>query len=170
MDSSCVGNDIGIGNWSMSTYRRSMYTSANSCVDRLNTEGGRDSASRLMCGDPHLPAFMPQVRTTLLSVPGVWSQNYWRRIGKYQPLGVPLLNGIAHCLVPPRDKLSSAIVKVSIKLLQTVEWQTCLATSYGLWAVIWYFTGKVLATKQFNAAYLHPPHNVLHSPSEYLLL
>ena len=28
-----------------------MYTSTNSCVDRLNTEGGRDSASRLMNGD-----------------------------------------------------------------------------------------------------------------------
>ena len=44
----------------------SMYTSANSCVDRLNTEGSRDSASRLMRGDPHLPARfskMPQVRT-----------------------------------------------------------------------------------------------------------
>ena len=31
-------------------------TSANSCVDRLNTESSRNSASRLMHGDPHLPA------------------------------------------------------------------------------------------------------------------
>ena len=30
------------------------YTSANSCVDRLNTEGGRDSALWLMHGDSHL--------------------------------------------------------------------------------------------------------------------
>ena len=35
----CVGSNIGIGGWSVSTYRMSMYTSANSCVDRLNTEG-----------------------------------------------------------------------------------------------------------------------------------
>ena len=44
----------------------SRYTSANSCVDRLNTEGSRDSASRLMRSDPYLPARffkMPQVRT-----------------------------------------------------------------------------------------------------------
>ena len=32
-------------------YGMSMYTSASNCVDRLNTEGGRDSASRLMHGD-----------------------------------------------------------------------------------------------------------------------
>jgi len=36
----------------------SVYTSANSCVDRLNTKGDGDSASWLMCGDPHLPAFL----------------------------------------------------------------------------------------------------------------
>ena len=29
-----------------------MYTSANSCVDRLNTESSRDSASWLMSSDP----------------------------------------------------------------------------------------------------------------------
>ena len=57
-DSSCVGSDIGIGSWSVSTYRMSMYTSTNSCVDRLNAEGGRDSASQLVRGDPHLPAFL----------------------------------------------------------------------------------------------------------------
>ena len=36
-----------IGSWSVSTYRMSMYASANSCIDRRNTEGGRDPASRL---------------------------------------------------------------------------------------------------------------------------
>ena len=44
----------------------SRYTSTNSCADRLITEGSRDSASRLMRSDPHLPARffkMPQVRT-----------------------------------------------------------------------------------------------------------
>ena len=46
-DSSCVGSDIEIGIWSISTYRMSMYATANSCVDRLNTEGSRESASWL---------------------------------------------------------------------------------------------------------------------------
>ena len=46
-DSSCVGSDIGIGSLSLSTYRMSMYASTNICVDRLNTEGGRDPASQL---------------------------------------------------------------------------------------------------------------------------
>ena len=32
----------------MSTYHMSMYASANSCVDRLNTESARDPASRLI--------------------------------------------------------------------------------------------------------------------------
>jgi len=36
---------------SVSTYRMS---SANSYVDRLNTEGGSDPASWLMCGDPRI--------------------------------------------------------------------------------------------------------------------
>ena len=31
----------------MCTYCMSMYATANSCVDRLNTEGGRDPASQL---------------------------------------------------------------------------------------------------------------------------
>ena len=57
-DSSCVGRDIGRGSWSMSIYHMSMYTNADSCVDRLNIESGRDSASQLMHGDPHLPAFL----------------------------------------------------------------------------------------------------------------
>ena len=43
-ESSCVGSDIGTGSWSMSTHRMSVYASANSCVDRLNTEGSRDPA------------------------------------------------------------------------------------------------------------------------------
>ena len=47
-DSSCVGSNIGLGSWSVTTYHMSTYTSANSCVDRMNTEGSRDSASRLM--------------------------------------------------------------------------------------------------------------------------
>ena len=38
-------SDIGIG--SLSVPFSSMYASAKSCVDRLNTEGGRDSASVL---------------------------------------------------------------------------------------------------------------------------
>jgi len=46
-NSSCVGSDIEIGIWSISTYRMSMYATANSCVDRLNTEGSRESASWL---------------------------------------------------------------------------------------------------------------------------
>ena len=45
-DSSCVGSDIRIGTYCMYTYVE--QTSANSCVDRLSTEGGRDSSSRLM--------------------------------------------------------------------------------------------------------------------------
>ena len=44
---SCVGSNFGIGIWSVSTYHMSMYASANSCVDRPNTESGRDPASRL---------------------------------------------------------------------------------------------------------------------------
>ena len=44
--------DIEIDSLSMSIY--CMYTSTSSCVDRLNTEGGRDSASWLMCGNSHL--------------------------------------------------------------------------------------------------------------------
>ena len=36
----------------MSTY--CMYTMADTCVDRLNAEGGRDSASWLMHGDSYL--------------------------------------------------------------------------------------------------------------------
>ena len=46
-DSSCVDSNIGIGSWCVSTYRISMYASANSCVDRLNTEGSRNPASQL---------------------------------------------------------------------------------------------------------------------------
>ena len=42
-----VGSNFGLGIWSVSTYHMSMYASANSCVDRLNTESGRDPASRL---------------------------------------------------------------------------------------------------------------------------
>ena len=34
------------------------HTSSNSCVDRLNTEGDRDSALWLVRGDPHLPGFL----------------------------------------------------------------------------------------------------------------
>ena len=45
-DSSCVGSNIGIGTYCMYTYVE--QTNANSCVDRLNTEGGRDSSPRLM--------------------------------------------------------------------------------------------------------------------------
>ena len=33
--------------WSMTAYRMSMYAIANSCVHRLNTEGGRDPVSQL---------------------------------------------------------------------------------------------------------------------------
>ena len=60
-----------LGSWSMSTYRMSMHTSATSRVDRLNTEGSRDSASRLMCGNPICRPFsnMPQV-TTMQDKPG----------------------------------------------------------------------------------------------------
>ena len=46
-NSSRVGSDIKIGSWSVNIYRMSMYASANSCVDRLNTEGSKDPASRL---------------------------------------------------------------------------------------------------------------------------
>ena len=46
-DNSYVGSDIGTDSWSVSTYRMSMYATDNSCVDRLNTEGGRDPASLL---------------------------------------------------------------------------------------------------------------------------
>ena len=46
------------------------------------------------------------------------------------------------------------------KLLKTFE--PCIATCHGLCAVI-YFTGKALATKQFNAAFSRSLHNVLHS-------
>ena len=46
-DNSYVGSDIGTGSWSVSTYRISMHATANSCVDRPKTEGGRDPASRL---------------------------------------------------------------------------------------------------------------------------
>ena len=64
-DSSSIGSNIGIGSWSVSTYRMFIYTSANNCVDRLNTEGGRHSASWVMCCDPICQPFskMPQVRT-----------------------------------------------------------------------------------------------------------
>ena len=43
----------------------SKYTSANSYVDRVNTECGSDLASRLMRGNPVCRPFskMPQVRT-----------------------------------------------------------------------------------------------------------
>ena len=49
-DSSCVGSDIGMYRQLEReyTYRMlAMYASANSCVDRLITEGGRDAASGL---------------------------------------------------------------------------------------------------------------------------
>ena len=36
-----------LGSWTVNTYRMSIYASANSFVDRLNTEGGRDPASWL---------------------------------------------------------------------------------------------------------------------------
>ena len=39
-------------------------------------------------------------------------------------LRVPLSNGTVHCMVPPHDKLSFAIMAVSSAILQTVEWQT----------------------------------------------
>ena len=45
---------FGIGSWSISTVL---------CVDRLNAEGGRDSASWLMCSDSCCFSKMPQVRT-----------------------------------------------------------------------------------------------------------
>ena len=50
-NSSCIGSNIRIGSWSVSTYRMSMYSMQallKSCVDRLNTEGSRDSASQMM--------------------------------------------------------------------------------------------------------------------------
>ena len=64
-DSSSIGSNIGIGSWSVSTYRMFIYTRADNCVDRLNTEGGRHSASWVMCCDPICQPFsrMPQVRT-----------------------------------------------------------------------------------------------------------
>ena len=57
-DSSCFGSDIRLGSWSVSTCHMSKYTSANSCVDSVNTERDSDFASRLMCGDPRLSAFL----------------------------------------------------------------------------------------------------------------
>ena len=47
-DNSCVGSDIGIGSWNVSTYHMSMKTSANTLNSCLNIECGRDSASQLM--------------------------------------------------------------------------------------------------------------------------
>ena len=48
-DSSCVGSDIRDYRQLKCEYPycMSMYASANCCVDRHNTEGGRDPASRL---------------------------------------------------------------------------------------------------------------------------
>ena len=57
-DSSCFGSDIRLGSWSVSTCHMSKYTSANSCVDRVNTERDSDFASWLMRGDPRLSAFL----------------------------------------------------------------------------------------------------------------
>ena len=49
-DSSCVGSDIRIDSWKMNMQRNVTY---QLCIDRLNMEGSRDSASWLMHGDPH---------------------------------------------------------------------------------------------------------------------
>ena len=46
-NSSCVGSDIGNYRQLECDYRMSMYASANTCVYRLDTEGGRDPASQL---------------------------------------------------------------------------------------------------------------------------
>ena len=52
-DSSCIDSDIGIGSWSICLCIQTLTV----VESRLNTDHGRDSASRVMCGDFHLLAF-----------------------------------------------------------------------------------------------------------------
>ena len=144
-DSSCVGSYVGIGNWNASTYHMSMYTNANtrksSGVDWLNTECGRDSASQLMHGEPHLPAFLWLKVRTMHDKPDCVRLAYSKNLFSYMPW--PVCCSQSSCL------LEGQIAP----LCGSTPWQALLCKHdnfYGLFAVIWYFTGKDLATKQFK--------------------
>ena len=84
----------------------------------------------------------PATLHKLLTVLGVTSQNFCPKLGKYVVMsltgGIPLLNGIAHCMVPPHDKVSPTIVTVShCKPLDTFADSRVTNLAMSLHACMW---------------------------------